>query len=90
MNEKPLPQDERKAILKRPLNFQKWGQNGDKMTHTEKIKRACGVYESLYALVFVMVPELGIEPRCPCERGILSPRSPGQLKNPLGRSFSGW
>ena len=22
---------------------------------------------------FIMVPELGIEPRCPCERGILSP-----------------
>ena len=31
-------------------------------------------FDLLYKyLILLMVPELGIEPRCPCERGILSP-----------------
>jgi len=29
--------------------------------------------KTIQILDLIMVPELGIEPRCPCERGILSP-----------------
>ena len=40
----------------------KAGQERDKMTDSRKRKRACRLFESPQALVFVLVPEVGIEP----------------------------
>lgn len=52
------------------------GQNGN----VEKNKKGLQSIENPQTLVFIMVPELGIEPRCPCERGILSPIFPLSFK----------
>jgi|GEM_PF-4266834 len=38
----------------------------------QKKKKTCRIYGYPQVHVFILVPELGIEPRCPCERGILS------------------
>ena len=40
----------------------------------KKNKKGLRVIKTTQAINFIMVPELGIEPRCPCERGILRPK----------------
>jgi hypothetical protein len=47
-------------------------KSGERMAVIRKNKRAFRLLEYLKALDFIMVPEVGIEPTCPCERGILS------------------
>jgi hypothetical protein len=54
-------------------NSLKWGESGERIAMGRKKKSAFRLFENLEALDFIMVPEVGIEPTCPCERGILSP-----------------
>ena len=39
----------------------------------KKNKKGLRINKTKQVIDIIMVPELGIEPRCPCERGILSP-----------------
>jgi hypothetical protein len=52
---------------------QKWGESGERMTKWRKTEKAYRLLKTMQALDFLLVPEPGIEPGCPCERGILSP-----------------
>jgi hypothetical protein len=53
--------------------IKKWGESGERMESDGKRKGLDGLLNNSQALVFVLVPKLGIEPRWACTRGILSP-----------------
>lgn len=58
----------------------KWGESGERMATDRKIKGLSGFFNNPQALVFIMVPEVGIEPT-------LS-RGKGDFESPASTSFT--